>query len=56
MLCPYSEGFLTVLSKFGREICVITEQPFEHIPLKLFAPIQPIEDIVQWIRAIVLEN
>jgi hypothetical protein len=34
--CPYSEGFLTVLSKFGREICVITEQPFEPHPLKFF--------------------
>jgi hypothetical protein len=54
--CPYSEGFLTVLSKFGREICAIAEQRFEHIPLKFFTPIQPIEDIVQWIRAIVLEN
>jgi hypothetical protein len=54
--CPYSSAFLTDLSKFGREICVITEQPFNHIPLKFFAPIQPIADIVQWIRAIVLEN
>jgi hypothetical protein len=54
--CPYSEGFLTVLSKFGREICAIAEQRFEHIPLKFFAPSQSIEDIVQWIRAIVLEN
>jgi hypothetical protein len=56
MPCPYSSAFLTVLSKFGREICVITEQPFNHIPLKFFAPSQAIEDIVQWIRAIVLEN
>jgi hypothetical protein len=56
MPCPYSSAFLTDLSKFGREICVITEQPFNHIPLKFFAPIQPIADIVQWIRAIVLEN
>jgi hypothetical protein len=54
--CPYSEGFLTVLSKFGREICAIAEQRFEHIPLKFFSPSQAIEDIVQWIRAIVLEN
>jgi len=54
--CPYSSAFLTDLSKFGREICVITEQRFEHIPLKFFAPSQPIADIVQWIRAIVLEN
>jgi HEAT repeat protein len=56
MPCPYSSAFLTDLSKFGREICVITEQPFNHIPLKFFTPIQPIADIVQWIRAIVLEN
>jgi len=54
MLCPYSSAFLTVLSKFGREICAIAEQRFEHIPLKFFAPSQSIEDIVQWIRAIVL--
>jgi hypothetical protein len=56
MSCPYSSAFLTVLSKFGRDICVITEQPFNHIPLKFFAPSQPIADIVQWIWAIVLEN
>jgi HEAT repeat protein len=54
MSCPYSSAFLTVLSKFGREICAIAEQRFEHIPLKFFAPSQSIEDIVQWIRAIVL--
>jgi hypothetical protein len=48
---PYSEAFLTVLSKFGREICVITEQHFDHIPLKLFAPSQTIEDVMEWIRA-----
>jgi len=56
LLCPYSSAFLTVLSKFGREICAIAEQRFEHISLKFFAPSQSIEDIVQWIRAIVLEN
>jgi hypothetical protein len=42
MSCPYSEAFLTVLSKFGREICVITEQRFKHILLKFFAPSQTI--------------
>ena len=56
MSCPYSSAFLTVLSKFGHEICAIAQQRFEHIPLQFFAPSQPIEDIVQWIRAIVLEN
>jgi hypothetical protein len=54
--CPYSEAFLTVLSKFGREICVITEQRFEHIPLKFFAPSQAIEDVVKWIRVHVMEE
>ena len=54
--CPYSSAFLTVLSKFGREICVITEQPFNHIPLKFFAPSQAIADVVQWIRPIVVEK
>jgi hypothetical protein len=49
---PYNESFLTVLSKFGREICVITEQPLDHIPLQFFAPSQPIADVMQWIRAI----
>jgi hypothetical protein len=53
---PYSEAFLTVLSKFGREICVITEQRFDHIPLKFFAPSQTIEDVVKWIRAKVVEE
>lgn len=50
MPCPYSEAFLTVLSKFGREICVIAEQRFDRIPLKFFAPSQAIADLVEWIR------
>jgi hypothetical protein len=53
---PYSEAFLTVLSKFGREICVITEQRFDHIPLKFFAPSQTIEDVMKWIREKVMEE
>jgi energy-coupling factor transporter ATP-binding protein EcfA2 len=53
--CPYSEAFLTVLTKFGKAICVITEQQFEHIPLKFFSPSQTIEDVVEWIRAKVVE-
>ncbi|MEQ9671053.1 NACHT domain-containing protein [Coleofasciculus sp. G2-EDA-02] len=47
---PYNQAFLTALSKFGREICVITEQPIDHIPLKYFAPSQSIKDILEWIR------
>jgi len=50
--CPYSETFLSDLSKFGDRICVVTNQPFDHIPLKFFAPSQPIEDVVEWIGAI----
>jgi hypothetical protein len=53
---PYSEAFFTVLSKFGREICVITEQRFEHIPLKFFSRSQTIEDVVKWIREKVMEE
>ena len=52
MSCPYSEAFLSVLSKFGCEICVITEQRFDHMPLKFFAPSQAIADVTKWIRAI----
>jgi hypothetical protein len=53
---PYSEAFLKDLSKFGKAICVITEQRFDHIPLKFFAPSQTIEDVVKWIRAKVVEE
>jgi hypothetical protein len=52
MSCPYSSAFLTVLSKFGCEICIITEQPLDHIRLKFFAPSQVIADVTNWIRAI----
>ncbi len=54
--CPYSETFLSDLSKFGREICVITEQPFDRIPLKFFAPSQAIENLLEWIRQKVIEE
>jgi hypothetical protein len=54
--CPYSEAFFTVLSKFGREICVITGQRFEHIRLKFFVPSQAIADVVKWIREMVVEE
>jgi hypothetical protein len=50
--CPYSETFLSDLSKFGDRICVVSNQPFDHIPLKFFAPSQAIADVMQWIRAI----
>ncbi len=46
----YNESFLTALSKFGGNICVIIEQRLEQIPLKLFAPSQPIEDLLEWVR------
>jgi hypothetical protein len=50
----FSPTFLTNLSKFEGAICVVTDQPFDHIPLKYFAPSQPIEDVVEWIRAIAM--
>jgi hypothetical protein len=52
MPCPYSETFLSDLSKFGDRICVVTNQPLDHIPLKFFTPSQAIADVMQWIRAI----
>jgi hypothetical protein len=53
---PYIEVFLNDLSKFGKAICVITEQPFDQIPPKVFAPSQTIEDVLEWIRQKVLEK
>ncbi|MEW6493310.1 MAG: HEAT repeat domain-containing protein [Cyanobacteriota bacterium] len=50
--CPYSDTLLTDLSKFGDRICVVTNQPINHIPLQFFAPSQPITDVVEWIRKI----
>jgi HEAT repeat protein len=47
---PYNQAFLTALSKFGCEICVITDQPIDHIPLTYFTPSQSIKDILEWIR------
>jgi len=52
MSCPYSEAFLSDLSKFGDRVCVVTEQPFDRIPLKHFTPSHAIEDVMEWIRAI----
>jgi energy-coupling factor transporter ATP-binding protein EcfA2 len=48
----FSPTFLKNLSKFEGAICVVTDQPLDHIPLKYFTPSQPIEDVVEWIRAI----
>jgi hypothetical protein len=56
MPCPYSETFLSDLSKFGDRICVVTNQPIDHISLQFFAPNQPIEDVMEWIRAITTEQ
>jgi hypothetical protein len=50
--CPYSETFLSDLSKFGDRICVVTNQPLDHIPLKFFTPSHAIADVVDWIRTI----
>jgi hypothetical protein len=52
----FSKSFLNDLSKFDGNICVVTEQP--DIPLKSFSPSQSnlAEDIVGWIRRVVLEN
>ncbi|MEW6495304.1 MAG: NACHT domain-containing protein, partial [Cyanobacteriota bacterium] len=50
--CPYSETFLSDLSKFGDRICVVTNQPFDHIPLKFFTPSQAIAHLLDWIRTI----
>jgi hypothetical protein len=52
----FSKSFLSDLSKFDGNICVVTEQP--DIPLKSFSPSQSnlAEDIVAWIRRVVLES
>lgn len=52
----FSPTFLTNLSKFEGAICVVTDQPFDHIDLKFFTPSQPIEDVVEWIRAIATQQ
>ncbi len=52
----FSKSFLNDLSKFDGNICVVTEQP--DIPLNSFSPSQSnlAEDIVGWIRRVVLES
>ncbi|MBD2039878.1 HEAT repeat domain-containing protein [Microcoleus sp. FACHB-672] len=52
----FSESFLNGLSKFAGGICVVSNQ--SNIPLQSFSPNQPnlIEDIVGWIRRIVMES
>ncbi len=52
----FSKSFLNDLSKFDGNICVVTEQP--DISLKSFSPSQSnlAEDIVAWIRRVVLES
>jgi type II secretory pathway predicted ATPase ExeA len=52
----FSNSFLDDLSNFGEEICVVTERPVKK--LKQFSPRQPqlVENILGWIRAILLEN
>ncbi|MBD1940275.1 HEAT repeat domain-containing protein [Microcoleus sp. FACHB-68] len=52
----FSEIFLNALSKFDGGICLVSDQT--NIPLQSFSPNQPnlIEDIVGWIRRIVMES
>jgi hypothetical protein len=52
----FSKSFLNDLRKFNGNICVVTEQP--DIPLKSFSSSQSnlAEDIVGWIRRVVLES
>jgi HEAT repeat protein/transcriptional regulator with XRE-family HTH domain len=52
----FSKSFFNDLSKFDGNIGVVTEQP--DIPLKSFSPSQSnlAEDIVAWIRRVVLES
>src|SRR6476469_3747590 len=52
----FSDTFLSSLSKFDGEICVISDKP--NIPLQSFSPNQPnlIEDILGWLRAKVMEK
>ena len=47
----FSATFLSSLSKFDGEICVISDKP--NIPLQSFSPNQPnlIDDILAWLRA-----
>jgi hypothetical protein len=52
----FSPTFLTNLSKFEGAIYVVTDQTIDHIPLKYFTPSQPIEDMVEWIRAIAAQQ
>jgi hypothetical protein len=52
----FSPTFLTNLSKFEGAISAITDQPIDRIPLKHFATSQPIEDVVEWIRAIATQQ
>ncbi|WP_446376864.1 NACHT C-terminal alpha/beta 1 domain-containing protein [Coleofasciculus sp. E2-BRE-01] len=58
MPCPYSDTFITDLSKFEGGICIITDELFDYIPIKYFTPSQPlaVADVVEWIRAIVAIN
>lgn len=52
----FSNSFLDALSKFDEEICVVTDRPVKKP--KQFSPSQSqlAENILGWMRAIVLEN
>ena len=52
----FSKSFLNDLSKFDGNICVVTEQP--DIALKSFSSshFNLAEDLVAWVRRVVLES
>ncbi len=51
----FSESFLDALSKFDGAICVITAQGLDNMPLKCINPSQPIAEVVEWLKKVVLE-
>jgi HEAT repeat protein len=51
----FSESFLDALSKVDGAICVITTQGLDNMPLKCIKPSQPIAEVVEWLKKVVLE-
>lgn len=47
---------LTALSKFGREVALVTEQCFDDLNLKCFSEYEAIASLIQWMRQILLES
>jgi HEAT repeat protein len=50
----FSESFLDALSKFDGAICVITTQELDNMPLKCIKQSQPIAEVVEWLKKVVL--